>query len=130
MRQSENQRATLTNYVLILTAAMTGLITQQQFAAHTWPVAGVIAGAGLYGALTCAKYQERASYHLHQARVLTRALIDHGALPDLNEALTTARTRHARQHRWTSRLRLGRQWITLHLGITLLGIALLTMALT
>lgn len=36
---------------------------------------------GFYGALSAAKYHERAEYHLQQARALTRALADLGRSP-------------------------------------------------
>ena len=37
-RQSENQRAVLTNYVLVITAAVSGLVVQQGFKLRTLPL--------------------------------------------------------------------------------------------
>jgi hypothetical protein len=37
MRQSENQRAVLTNYVLLIAAAISGFVVQQQFSLRTVP---------------------------------------------------------------------------------------------
>ena len=81
LRQSEDQRAVLTNYVLVIASALTGLIAQQKLARETLPVAILIMILGIYGAITVAKYHERAEYHLTQARALTKTLTDLGALP-------------------------------------------------
>lgn len=129
LRQSENQRATLTNYVLVLAAALTGLVAQQHFARGTWPAAAFLIGMGLFGALMCAKYRERAGYHLSQARALTAAVIAAGNLPELGEALAQARDAHAARHRWMLRVRLGWMWIGLHLVVATLGGALLIVVL-
>ena len=82
LRQSENQRAVLTNYVLVITAAISGFVVQQHFAVRTLPLSFLIIIIGLYGAVSAAKYHERANYHLSQARALTRVLIDTGTLAD------------------------------------------------
>src|SRR3954454_17541978 len=83
-RQSENQRAVLTNYVLIIVAALSGFIVQQQLKPVTLPLSVLITIVGLFGAITVGKYHERTVYHLSQARVLTQALVDAGHLPDNN----------------------------------------------
>ncbi len=49
-RQSENQRAVLTNYVLVITAAVSGLVVQQGFKLRTLPLSVLIVVIGLYGA--------------------------------------------------------------------------------
>src|SRR2546421_10674941 len=94
LRQSENQRAALTHYVLIIVAALSGFVVQQQFRPATIPLAVLITIIGVFGAITVAKYHERADYHLTQARALTRALVDAGHLPDHKRQLDQARTAH------------------------------------
>src|SRR5690242_554951 len=81
LRQSENQRAVLTNYMLIIVAALSGFIVQQQLKPATLPLSALIIMIGIFGAITVAKYHERAVYHMSQARALTRALVDAGDLP-------------------------------------------------
>src|SRR3954452_3208548 len=80
MRQSESQRAVLTNYVLVIAAGLSGLVAQQRFALSTVPVCILVILLGLYGALSAAKYHERADYHLGQARALVRTLDAAGVL--------------------------------------------------
>jgi hypothetical protein len=129
LRQSESQRAVLTNYVMVIVAALSGFIVQQQLKATTLPLAILMVVIGLFGAITVAKYHERADYHLGQARALTRALVDLGALPDGKAELDASRGVHYGKYRRLHRLRLHRLWTGLHLGIAVYGAALVTIAL-
>ncbi len=125
LRQSENQRATMTNFVLAITAALTGFVVQLRLDARTLPLSVFIVLLGCYGALTAAKYHERAEYHLHQARALTRVLRDLDALPDTEAALTEARDEHYQRHPRLHRVRLHQLWTGLNLAIALLGAGLI-----
>jgi type IV secretory pathway TrbF-like protein len=123
LRQSESQRAVLTNYVLVLVTAGTGLIVQQQFQPRTLPLALVLAALGGYGALASAKYHERADYHLGQARALTQVLVGLQALPPDAE-LEEQRRRHYAEYGLLSRIRLHWLWTGLHLAIAAYGLLL------
>ena len=127
LRQSENQRAVLTNYVLVITAAISGFIVQQHFAARTLPLSVLIIVIGVYGAVAVAKYHERADYHLLQARALTRVLVQAGALADQATLLEEYRQEHYRKYQRLHRLRLNRLWTGLHLGIAAYGIVLVVL---
>jgi hypothetical protein len=124
LRQSENQRAVLTNYVLVITAAISGFIVQQNFALRTLPLSILIIIIGLYGAVAAAKYHERADYHLLQARALTRVLVDSGVLADHEAVLEEFRQQHYRKYPRLHRLRLNRLWTGLHLGVAVYGVVL------
>jgi hypothetical protein len=124
LRQSENQRAVLTNYVLVITAAISGFIVQQHFTDRTLPLSFLIIIIGLYGVIPAAKYHERADYHLQQARALTHVLAKAGSLPDLDTVLEEYRQQHYRKYPRLQRLRLNRLWTGLHLGIAAFGIVL------
>ena len=124
LRQSENQRAALTNYMLVITAAISGFIVQQHFAPRTLPLSFLIIVVGLYGAVAAAKYHERADYHLLQARALTRVLVGTGALGDHDAVLEEFRQQHNRHYLHLYRLRLNRLWTGLHLGVAGYGIVL------
>ena len=130
LRQSENQRAALTNYVLIIVAALSGFIVQQQLRPATIPLAVLITIIGLFGAVTVAKYHERAAYHLSQARALTRALVAAGHLPDHATELDQARTTHYTRYPRLRRIRLHHLWTGFHLGIALYGAALTVITAT
>jgi hypothetical protein len=62
-RQSENQRAVLTNFVLVIAAALSGFIVELHFELRTLPLSVLIVVIGWYGALAAAKYHERADQH-------------------------------------------------------------------
>lgn len=123
-RQSENQRAVLTNYVLVIAAAVSGLVVQQDFRLRTLPLSILIIVIGLYGAVAVAKYHERADYHLFQARALTRVLVDTGGLADHDAALEDARQAHYRKYPRLQRLRRNRLWTGLHIGVAAYGAVL------
>ena len=129
MRQSESQRAVLTNYVLVIAAGLSGLVAQQRFAPSTIPVCVLIILLGLYGALSAAKYGERANYHLSQARALVKTLVAAGVLgPDTE--LDDARQQHYRAFPRLYKIRLHWLWTGLHMGVAGYGVFLLILTLT
>ena len=128
LRQSENQRAVLTNYVLVVTAGLSGFVAQQKFAMTTLPVCVLISVLGLYGALSTAKYHERANYHLTQARALTRTLSSMGVLGSQSE-LDNARQLHRARFPRLYRIRLHMIWSGLHLGVAGFGVGLASLCL-
>jgi hypothetical protein len=124
LRQSEDQRAALTNYVLIIASALTGFAAQEQLSPDTFPLALLIMIVGIYGAITVAKYHERAEYHLTQARALTQTLTGLGALPADETLLDEHRQRHYAKYPRLHRIRLHTLWTGLHATIALLGLPL------
>jgi hypothetical protein len=124
LRQSENQRAVLTNYVLTIAAAVSGFVIQQHFRLQTLPLSVLVVLTGLYGALSAAKYRERANYHLSQARALTRVLVQSGGLGDNAAALENARLDHYQRYPRLSRIRLHWLWTGLSLGVAAYGLVL------
>lgn len=127
LRQSEDQRATMTNFLLVITAGLSGLVIQQKFANTTIPLGVLITLIGLYGALISAKYHERANYHLAQARALTRTLKDLNVLTD-DPHIDQLRQRHYAAFPRLHRIRLHWLWTGLHLTIAGYGIVLAAIA--
>jgi hypothetical protein len=124
LRQSEGQRAVLTNYVLVIASALTGFIVQQRLALDTLPVAALILILGAFGAMAVAKYHERAEYHLTQARALTKTLIDLRILSDDTALLDDYRQRHYDKYPRLHRVRLHMLWTGLHSAIAVGGFVL------
>ena len=79
---------------------------------------------GLYGALAAAKYHERATYHLGQARALTQALVGSGDLADHHDKLDRFRDDHYREYPRLSRIRLHWLWTGFHFAIAVYGLIL------
>jgi hypothetical protein len=123
LRQSENQRATMTNFILVVVAALSGFMIQQRFSAAAIPLGVLIVLIGLFGAITAAKYHERASYHLSQARALTTTLENMGILAD-DTNIDQYRQRHYQAYPRLSRLRLHLLWTGFHLAIAAYGVGL------
>jgi hypothetical protein len=128
LRQSENQRATMTNFILVITAGLSGLVIQQKLATTTLPLSILIVLIGLYGALTAAKYHERAAYHLSQARALTDTLKDMKVLA-ANANLDRNRQLHYDAYPRLHRVRLHWLWTGLHLAVAVYGSALAVITL-
>ncbi|MFB6642939.1 hypothetical protein ACFCYF_37600 [Streptomyces chartreusis] len=123
LRQCETQRSALTNLLLVITAALSALIVQQKFSTYVMPLCLFVTVTGAYGAVAVSKYYERASYHLTQARALTKDLADRGVLGS-DERLVRARADHYRRFPRMHRIRLHRLWVILHLAIALYGMCL------
>ncbi|MEW2574362.1 hypothetical protein [Streptomyces sp. NPDC047070] len=126
-RQTETQRATLTNLVLLVASAAIGLVVHQGVTNRS--ALAVMVGLtllGVYGTVASMKFYERYALHLNEATFMRRRL--DAQFPNL--ALETDRqsTRdiHIRKHPRMYRIRLHYIWTALHLGITLTG-ATLTM---
>ena len=125
LRQSESQRAVLTNYVLAIVAAVSGFVVQQHFRTQTLPLSIMVVLIGLYGALAAAKYHERANYHLGQARALTQVLVQSGGLTDNEVILDRFRSDHYQEYPKLSRIRLHWLWTGLHLSVAAYGLVLI-----
>ncbi|MEU5436848.1 hypothetical protein AB0G73_26170 [Streptomyces sp. NPDC020719] len=124
LRQCETQRSTLSNLLIVVTAALSALIVQQEFTLNVIPLCVFVAFTGVYGAIAVSKYYERASYHLTQARALTADLVARGVLGS-DEGLVQARGEHYRRFPRLHRVRLHHLWVVLHCAIALYGVTLL-----
>ncbi|MFD9442291.1 hypothetical protein ACFWBR_30065 [Streptomyces sp. NPDC060006] len=124
-RQTENQRATVTNIVLIVAPAYVGLVVQQGVTDRsTFAVSLGLTMLGLYGAVASMKYRERYGLHLHKAELMRRrfdALHPGIGLEADNQA---ARERHITKHPWLHRVSLHYIWTAFHLGIAVTGVVL------
>ena len=124
-RQSENQRAVMTNIVLVLSSAGLGLIAQHGVYDRAMLIVSVsLIVLGGYGALTSLKYRERHELHITQARAMWRRL--DALYPDLHleEDWAASRARHRERYKVLYDLRLGYMWAALHAAIAITGLGL------
>jgi hypothetical protein len=126
-RQCEDQRALMTNIVLVLASAGIGLVVQHGLRDRTMLLVTVsLVLLGGYGAITSLKYRERYAYHNAQARVLLHRL--DGMYPALHLEWDRANAikRHSERKGYAKlyRLRLGQLWMGLHAAIAIIGVAL------
>lgn len=121
-QQSETQRSTITNYVLVMCAALQSLIVQRSFDMPSLALALLIAFLGVFGIITSAKYYERfrsAASHVGRAmEKLQKVCPD----VDLDEIETKSKAVHYKRYPYLSKLRLHWLWQWLHVGILFVGL--------
>ncbi len=121
-QQSENQRATMTNIIILVAGTLQGFIVQRGFDKLSLVLAGVLILLGIFGALSSAKYYER--FRLGMLRV--GKMIDR--LEELHkdariwELEKKADVEHKKRFPRLTKLRLNRLWLTLHISISILGV--------
>lgn len=124
-RQSEIQRAMMTNIVLVIAAAGIGFVVRQGVTDRSnLPVTAGLMFLGLFGALASAKYRERFAMHMHEAKLMRRRLDALHPELGLEADRQAARTRHQGKHRVLYQVRLHQLWTSLHLGIAVIGASL------
>jgi hypothetical protein len=123
-RQSEEQRATLTNILLAISAVALGLISQQGLSRSMLAVTAALTFVGLFGAIASEKLYERFAWHNKQARELSEQL--ETIVPGLNlkEPYSRARQQHRVKYKRINKIRLHWIWTTLHLATAATGLLL------
>ncbi len=128
-RQSEDQRASMTNIILLISSVAFGFVAQQGIRDSIVAVTIPLTLLGAFGAMAAAKYHERFRFHVALARPLWARL---GALyPDaqLLEESLKAREVHERRYPLITRMGLYQMWIALPLMIAVTGLVLTIVAL-
>jgi hypothetical protein len=133
-RQAEDQRATLTNIIIIVVGAGLAFITNNDIGRLTLAVSIPMTIIGLYGAVSTAKYFERWFRHWNRAYAYQAQLFD--LHPDINEKLGTYELELVRSRRYPyereinerfprlSALKLYRLWIGFHCAVAVGGVLL------
>lgn len=121
-QQSENQRAAMTNYVLIIFGGLQSFIVQRGFDEASLVLAIVMLLVGLWGTLASAKYYER--FRLSTCRIgrwmeRLEELDPKTALADVEErADALHKGRYPRLHK----IRLHSIWNWLHIAMMIAGV--------
>lgn len=126
-RQCEDQRALMTNIVLVLASAGIGLIVQNGVKDRAMLLVTVsLVLLGGYGAITSLKYRERYAYHNAQARALLGRLDGMYPALHLKEDRAKAIERHSKRKEYAKLypLSLSSLWVGLHAAIAIIGFAL------
>jgi hypothetical protein len=79
---------------------------------------------GGYGGIAAAKYYERNGLHLDQAKKLASLLAEATGFDNYEEMMAPIRESHFADYPFISKVRLYALWISLHIGIALIGLAL------
>ncbi|MFH8464893.1 hypothetical protein [Streptomyces sp. NPDC017991] len=122
--QSENQRATLSNIVILVVAAGLGLVSQRGIRMSTLVISVPMTLLGLYGVLVCLKFRERFEYHNTVARQLRDQLTALHPQLNVQAAWPRAFATHLPKYPRLFKVRLYFLWALLHAGVALGGIVL------
>jgi hypothetical protein len=120
-RQSENQRATLTNFLIVIFIALQGFIVQKQFALDTLVLAAVIIVLGIFGVIASAKYYERFRLSTNRVGEIMKHLDKMYPSSQLRMLQDRADVEHKKRYPRLHRLRLHYIWNVLHAIIALFG---------
>ena len=122
-RQHENQRATLSNLVVIIAVAICGAMTQTGFTSNALPFSLILIALGLYGAIASAKLYERSQYHINRARYLRARLDELCPEAEILQRKNDADKEHQKQYRLlATKLDLHNVWLALHIIILMIGL--------
>ncbi|MFJ9740094.1 hypothetical protein [Streptomyces sp. NPDC101166] len=126
-RQMENQRAALTNIVIIVTAAALGFLTQQEgLGASTLGLTLPLCALGAFGAVASAKYGERWAVHSGLADSLRQELgLRHPEI-NLRGLIADNHAEHRAEFPRILKLRIWILWVVLH-GAIAVGSLLLSL---
>lgn len=128
-RHHEEQRASVTNLIIALSAAMTGLLTFKELSHAMWPLAAMIVLLGLFGALFSLKHYERFRFHMKCAGEYRNALEQLLPASNLAAHRQAAKAAHGSKYRIIAAVHLFLFWLVLNLVITALGSVLLSATL-
>lgn len=119
-RHAETQRATFTNIILIVAAALLGFVANAGHHKSSIVLTVTITILGLFGAIASAKYYERYNVHLEQAIRFSEILTDQEEAYNHENILEPVRDDHASRNRLAP-LRLNKLWVAFHLIIAIIG---------
>ncbi len=121
-KQSEDQRATLTNIIVVVAAASQGYVAEKNFATDTVVIASFLIMIGIFGLFATAKYYERFRHSMCRVGRLRERLDTMYPTLELERTKDRADLEHARRYPKLSNLRLNHLWSLMMVGIAALGI--------
>ena len=121
-RHTEEQRATVSNLILLVGSIIIGFVSQQSMTLSLLPLTIFLIVLGLFGALVTEKYYERFHYHHSKVGKWKQRLDELCPNAHLIELEKVAEAGHAKY--WSNKLykvRLHRLWLILNLFIAAIG---------
>jgi hypothetical protein len=122
-KQSEDQRANITNTIVLIAAAIQGGLTQTGFTKNALPLTIILIVIGVFGIVATVKLYERFRYHYEVTRQVRQKL--ETLVPDtaIRACMDAAWQEHKKKHPVTAtKIRLYAIWSALHILIVVLGI--------
>lgn len=124
-KQSEDQRAVMTNIILIISSAGVGLVAKQGVDDRSMILVAVpLIVLGIVGALTSLKYRERFELHIGEARLYRRQLDTLYPSLRLERRWQILRVAHRARHPLLNRVRLYHLWTFIPFVVAITGLGL------
>lgn len=125
----ENQRATLTNFLITVNAAALAFVIQQKFELYTVPLSFGVLFLGAFGVITSTKFSQRFHLYYQRARHVEKIITGLVSFLPVEDAMQKAeelnRKKFGKMADKKERLELFRVWKILHLGMALAGTSLI-----
>ena len=122
MRHIENQRATITNLIIVITSVIVGFAVQQKPTIELLPVTILLIILGLYGAFITGKLYERHQFAQNRLNYWYARIDELHPDAQFLQLRDIADAEHKSKYPRLVNFRLHRLWIALHIAIALLGI--------
>lgn len=129
IRHYEEQRTTVTNFVLIIASVAIGVIVQKGVTVDLFPVAILLVVLGIYGAASVTKLYELSQYANTLQRYFANRLDEVHPDARIRQLISEARAEHKARFPRISRLHMNHLWLVLHAAIALSGIWLAVMVI-
>jgi uncharacterized lipoprotein YajG len=129
MRHIEEQRATMTNMIILISSAIIGYAAQQQLTLALIPVSALMIFLGMYGIVFTSKLHERHQFAQSSVAQWTNQIDKLHPKSRLNKLGKIADDGHYIRFPRMSKLKLNRLWITLHATIIVFGLVLTVLIL-
>jgi hypothetical protein len=122
-RHLEEQRSSLTNLIVVIAAAVSGVSTQTGLTRNILPLSLLLVVLGAYGIIASSKLHERLDLHICRARYLRQHLDQMCPGIDILRLKQLADLDNQQRHPWATSLGVNTVWISLHILIAGLGVA-------
>ncbi|MDQ3009344.1 MAG: hypothetical protein M3X11_01370 [Acidobacteriota bacterium] len=123
-KQSEDQRATFTNIILLIASAVVGVIAQKGMSKGMLPISILLILLGIFGAVVSRKLYERHQFHIARLRGWRGRVMELHPDAQLDDLKKLAVEMHDKAFPVMSSVRLNHLWIILHATVAMAGVIL------
>lgn len=120
-RHTEEQRATITNFVILISAAIIGFFATKGVDKNSLMLAVLLVFLGVYGAIFCSKLYERWFFHIRRSREIREHIVDLHHDTEIRELLDSAVKKHKEEYPLLYKIRLHNLWVLFNIMITVIG---------
>lgn len=128
-RHLEDQRATITNIILVIASVILGFVAQRGAGYELLPLTILLGLLGIYGAVVTEKLYERYTFHSERARGYLRRIDELQPNAQVLALRSQADAKHNAEARRLKGIPLHALWTFLHIAISITGVVLTVLIL-